>query len=82
MNHPSCAGWLNIVAVTLNMCGVLTLFYFRLETIAPLMPRQWVLDITARNLARVPWRRAGAVLIVLGWLVQVIAQFVPSGLPT
>jgi hypothetical protein len=29
MNWPSCVGWLNILAVTLNAAVVLTLFYFR-----------------------------------------------------
>ena len=33
MNCPSIAGWLNILAVTLNGHGVLTLFYFRGEAI-------------------------------------------------
>ena len=33
MNCPSIAGWLNIAAVTLNMAGVLILFWFRGEAI-------------------------------------------------
>jgi hypothetical protein len=84
MNWPSCAGWLNIAGVFLNMLGVLTLFYFRFEVfggwergrLPPEDPRSWQAK-AKRNLARVPWQRVGVVCIAAGWLVQAVAQFVP-----
>jgi hypothetical protein len=77
MNHPSCAGWLNILAVTLNALGVLTLFFFRDLAIGGWVSRVSLLATVAENLSRVPKRRVGAVLIGAGWLVQVVAQFFP-----
>jgi hypothetical protein len=75
MNWPSIAGWLNILAVTLNAAGVLTLFFFRDLAIGGWVTRDSWLAHVAQNLARVPKRRVGAALIGLGWAVQVIAQF-------
>jgi hypothetical protein len=77
MNSTSIAGWLNIVAVTLNAAGVLTLFYFRFEVIGGWQLRKSGADLGARNQARVPKQRVGFGLIGLGWLLQVIAQFFP-----
>jgi hypothetical protein len=84
MNWPSCAGWFNILGVGLNMLGVLTLFYFRFEGIGGWLSRslppehpnslQGAVD---RNQRR-RWKQdAGTVLIVLGWVAQVIAQLFP-----
>jgi uncharacterized protein involved in cysteine biosynthesis len=77
MNWPSCAGWFNILAVTLNMLGVLTLFFFRKLDISGWVSRGSWQATVAENLSRVPKRRVGAALIGAGWAVQVVAQFFP-----
>jgi hypothetical protein len=78
MNHPSIAGWLNILGVGLNAAGVLTLFYFRdLSIVGAMVSDGLVAKIRALNLARVSKQRVGAALIGLGWLAQVIAQCFP-----
>ena len=79
MNWPSIAGWFNIAAVTLNMAGVLILFWFRGEAIVPMMPRDSLLAAAARNLALVPKLWVGVVMIGLSWALQVLAQFPPTG---
>jgi hypothetical protein len=73
MTCPSIAGWLNIAAVTLNGLGVLTLFYFRPLGIGGFQTRASVQATVAQNLSRLPKQHAGAGLIGLGWLAQVIA---------
>jgi hypothetical protein len=59
MNHPSIAGWLNILGVSLNALGVLTLFYFRDLAIGGWVSNELVAKIRAINLARVPKQHVG-----------------------
>jgi hypothetical protein len=76
-NSPTLAGWINIAAVTLNAVGVLTLFYFRFEAIGGLVSRDSWQAPAARNQARAWKQNVGVGLIGLGWLLQVMAQFIP-----
>ena len=53
MTCPSTAGWLNILAVSLNALGVLTLFYFRDLAIGGFVSRDSWQATVAQNLSRV-----------------------------
>jgi hypothetical protein len=72
------AGWIAIIAVTLNALGVLTLFSFQPESIGGYRSLQLLDDLAERNRRRVPWRGVGYVLIGLSWLLQVIAVLLNS----
>lgn len=82
MRWPTIQGWISIVGVFLNALGVLVLFYFQLETHGGFDTRQAdnprsSAAVRARNLRRMPWRRAGFALIWASVALQVVAQTLP-----
>ena len=58
--------------------GVWLLFYFRLEAVGGWVSEQSINETNARNRKRMPFRRLGYGLIVLGVVLQAVALFFPD----
>ena len=78
---PTIPGWISIASWFLGALGGLLLYYVRLEAIGGWTSDQLISETKVRNQKRIPVRRLGRVLIVLGVVLQAVALFFPDASP-